>query len=103
MAGEDLLKPLDHTLIGESPSASEVRKDDDENEDNEEERRKSKYTKGVIIGGMGEVQIVNTELIREEEEAKVNRKVLDLEIPNKSLYVLSPLACSSWSSSAVID
>ena len=55
MAGEDLLKPLNHTLTGEPPLASEVGKDDDENEDDEEERRKSKYTKGVIIDGMGEV------------------------------------------------
>jgi hypothetical protein len=91
MAGGDLLKPLDHTLIGESPSTSEVEKDDDENEDDEEEGGKSKYTKGVIIDGMGEVQIVNIEMIREEEEAKASRKVLDLEISNKSLYVLSPL------------
>ena len=102
MAGEDLLKPLDHTLTGEPPLASEVGKDDNENEDDEEESGKSKCTKGVIIGGMGEVQIVNAEMIREEEEAKANRKMLDLEIPNKSLYVLSPLVCSAWSSSAVI-
>ena len=67
MAGGDLLKPLDHTLIGESPSASEVEKDDDESEDDEEESGKSKHTKGVIIDGMGEVQIVNTVMVREEE------------------------------------
>ena len=63
---------------------------------------KSKCTKCVIIDGMGKVQIVNTEMVREEEEAEVNQKVLDLEIPNRSLYVLSPLVYSAWSSSAVI-
>ena len=103
MAGEDLLKPLNHTPTGEPPLASEVGKDDDENEDDEEESGKSKCTKGIMIGGMGKVQIVNTEMVREEEEAKVNQKVLDLEIPNKSLYVLSRLVYSAWSSSAVID
>ena len=102
-AGGDLLKPPGHTLIGESPSTSEVEKDDGENEEDEDETGKSKYTKGVIIDGMGEVQIVNVEMIREEEEAKASRKVLDLEISNKSLYVLSPLPYSSWGSSAVID
>ena len=51
---------------------------------------------------MGEVQIVNTKVIREEEEAKTNQKALDVEIPNKSLYVLSLLVYSAWSSSAVI-
>ena len=103
MAGEDLLKTLDHTLTGEPPLASEAGKDGDENEADEEESGKSRCTKGVIIGGMGEVQIVNTEMIREDEGAKANRKLLDLEIPNKSLYVFSSLAYPAWSSSAVID
>lgn len=88
-AGGDLLKPPNYTHIEESTSTSEVEKDDGENED-EEGGEKSKYTKGVIIDGMGEVQIVDVEMIREEEEAKAGRKVLDLEISNKSLYVLLP-------------
>ena len=97
-AGGDLLKPPNQVQIGESTSTSEVEKDDGENEDDEEGGGKSKYTKGVIIDGMGEVQIVNIEMIREEEEAKASRKVLDLEISNKSLYVLSALTYSSqWS------
>ena len=87
-AGGDLLKPPNHTHTGESTSTSKVEKDDNENENEDEEGDKSKYTKGVIIDGMGEVQIVDIELIREEEEAKASRKVLDLEISNKSLYVL---------------
>ena len=96
-AGRDLLKPPYHTQFGESISTSEVEKVDGENED-DEEGGKSKYTEGVIIDGMGEVQIVNIEMIREEEEAKASRKVLDLEISNKSLYVLSALAYSpQWS------
>ena len=82
------LKPPNHTDTGESTSTSEVEKDDGENDDEEEEGDKSKYTKGVIIDAMGEVQIVDIDLIREEEEAKASRKVLDLEISNKSLYVL---------------
>jgi hypothetical protein len=82
-AGGDLLKPPKYHT-GESKSTSEFEKD--ENEDEEGEKRK--YTKGVIIDGMGEVQIVDIEMIREEEEAKASRKVLDLEISNKSLYVL---------------
>jgi hypothetical protein len=87
-AGGVLLKPPNnHMHVGGSASTSEVEKDDGENED-EEEGDKSKYTKGVIIDGMGEVQIVDIDLIREEEEAKASRKVLDLEISNKSLYVL---------------
>lgn len=86
---EDLLKPPNHTHAGDSTSTSEVEKDDGE-DDNDEEGGKSKYTKGVIIDGMGEVQIVDIEMIREEEEAKASRKVLDLEISNKSLYVLWP-------------
>ena len=102
-AGGDLLKPLNHTLIGESPSTSEVERDGDENEDDEGEGGKSKYTKGVIIDGMGEMQIINIEMIRDEEEAKASRKVLDLEICNKSLYVLFPLAYSFWGSSVAID
>jgi hypothetical protein len=89
-AGRDLLRPPSHTHIGESTPTSEVEKDADENEDDEGEGGKSKYTKGVIIDGMGEVQIVDVELIREEEEAKASRKVQDLEISNKSLYVLLP-------------
>ena len=87
--GGDLLKPPNHTHLGESTSTSEVEKDDGENED-DEEGGKSKYTKGVIIDGMGEVQIVDIDMIREEEEAKASRKVLDLEISNKSLYVFLP-------------
>ncbi len=87
--GADLLKPPNHTHVGDSTSTSEAEKDDGENED-DEEGGKSKYTKGVIIDGMGEVQIVDIEMIREEEEAKASRKVLDLEISNKSLYVLLP-------------
>ena len=40
---------------------------------------------------MGEMEIFDIEMIRKEEEAKASRKVLDLEISNKSPYVL----CSS--------
>lgn len=93
-AGRDLLNPPYHSQIGESTSTSEVEKDGSENEDDGEGGGKSKYTEGVIIDGMGEVQIVNIEMIREEEEAKASRKVLDLEISNKSLYVLSASAHS---------
>ena len=73
-----------------STSTSEVEKDGEENED-DEEGGKSKHTKCVIINGMGEMQIFDIEMIRKEEEAKASRKVLDLEISNKSPYVL----CSS--------
>ena len=86
LAGRDVLKPPNHTQIEELTSASKVEKEDSEDED-DEEGGKNKYTKGVIIDGMGEVQIVNIEMIREDEEAKASRKVQDLEISNKSLYV----------------
>jgi len=86
LAGGDVLKPPNHTQIEELTSTSEVEKEDGSDED-DEEGGKNKYTKGVIIDRMGELQIVNIEMIREDEEAKASRKVQDLEISNKSLYV----------------
>ena len=48
----------------------------------------SEYIVVVVIGGMGEVQSVEIEVISEEEEDQPSRKEHDLEISSKSLCVL---------------
>ena len=52
---------------------------------------KGKGIKGVVVDGEREVQIVEIEMVREGEEAKTSRKVLDLEMSNDSLCIFSTL------------